>query len=69
MAGLNFKKYIGQPSDKVKKLLEEQGFSVRINNNSRPKINTDFELVIKVELLSENQIVLECGDFLINKGV
>jgi len=69
VADLNFKDYIGQPSDKVKAILEKQGFFVTINNNSRPKIKTDYELVVKIKSLPENQIILECGDFLINKGV
>ena len=66
MAEINFDKFIGLPVGLVKNDLEKLGYFVDVVKTSKPKIITDTELVIKVELKQEKQVLVIVGDFLIN---
>ena len=61
-----FEKYIGEPLDKVIKELEDKGFNVVVKENSLAKIKTDYKLVTLVKPLGANEVLVLCGDFLIN---
>ena len=57
---------IGQPLNLVRTGLEEKGYQVVIKEFSKPKMKTDTQLVVKADKLTDNQIELIVGDFLIN---
>ena len=59
-------KYLGEPLEKVKKELEEQGFKVLVNENSLMKIQTDYKLVVSIKKQDNKVVELIVGDFLIN---
>ena len=58
--------FIGKPLNIVKQELENKGFIVKVSENSLSKIQTDYKLVVSLKLLSEKEIELIVGDFLIN---
>jgi len=58
--------FIGQPLEVIKKELENKGYKVVVKENSLPKIQTDYKLVVLAKKLSETEIELIVGDFLIN---
>lgn len=62
----DFSKYIGQSVQFAKKSLEDNGFLVVVKKNSLMKIQSDYELVVKVNLLNSKEVELVVGDFLIN---
>ena len=62
----DFSIFIGEPLSIVKEKLENEGFKVKVNKNSLPKIKTDYELVVNINKLNEKDLELIVGDFLIN---
>ena len=63
---VNFCDLIGLPKDRAVELLKKAGYSVTILKNSKQKISTDAELVILAREVSEKQVELIIGEFLIN---
>ena len=58
--------YIGRPINDVKSELENQGVVVNVIKNSKPKIKTDYELVVSVKSVGDNKVDVIVGDFLVN---
>lgn len=58
--------FIGKPLEVVKKELDNKGYNVIVKENSLSKIKTDYQLVVLAKKISETEIELIVGDFLIN---
>ncbi len=69
MKELRFEEYIAEPVENVKNILEAAGYTIKIVCFDKPKTQTDTKLVVRAKLLSEKQVELVVGDFLINKEV
>jgi len=58
--------FIGKPVDVVKTELESKGYKVVVKENSLPKIQTDYKLIVLAKNIDDKVIELIVGDFLIN---
>jgi len=63
---LDLIKFTGMPLNNAVQQLEKLGLNVKVFKYSKPKIKTDYELVVKARMLSETEVELIVGDFLIN---
>ena len=68
MENNDFLNLIGEPLEKVRKMLEDKGFAVTVREFSKPKMQTDTQLVVKADKLTDSHIELIVGDFYINIG-
>ena len=61
-----FENYVGFPVLEVKEELEKIGYKVNVIKNSKMKIESDYELVIKINCVNDKEIDIITGEFLIN---
>ena len=62
----SFQKYIGLPIQDVQKEFEEKNYKVNIIKNSKMKIESDYELVVNINVVNDNEVNIVTGEFLIN---
>lgn len=62
----SFDKYIGKPIEKCVQELNNLGYNIEIIKSSKQKIKTDNELVVSVREVSDNEVIIVVGEFLIN---